>query len=399
MTIEVGLLEQAYVDKEASFAVDAGAGGAALSATDGFGHIELTLMGKNNREASPKKIGTPDAATSLARRTTAGFNMGANFWEPSGTLGTVSNLAPFIEQAFGTLHTISSGLATTVAASPAPTATGCTIASATGLAVGDVIVITTTNGREATRVKSIATAAITFDSLTTAPASGAAVVSGSSFKLASTLTGSLSIYKYYNAGGFKEAVYGAVVEQLQATFDGTKEATIQCQGPAARYANSLTVDASPTTAPPQAKPAAHTTVGNPINGMIGTFHVGTAAVLVTSAQVTIQNNLELRNKELGTRYATGIAGRTQIRKITTRITMFMEDTTIFQLATRSGITRQTGVLRLLVGDTNGSMVACVMPVVEFEIPEVGNELGPKEITIEGECYATSGNDGVFFGEL
>jgi hypothetical protein len=44
------------------------------------------------------------------------------------------------------------------------------------------------------------------------------------------------------------------------------------------------------------------------------------------------------------------------------------------------------------------MLGAVAPSVEFEIPDVGNEIGPKEVTINGMCYATNGNDQLFLGE-
>lgn len=519
MTIEVGALEQAYAKIETTYAASAGSGGEALSATDGIRHLELSLAAKNNREPSPEKRGTPDVQQSLPRRTSQNFNLSSIMWEPSGTLGTQSNVGKFLEAGFGSKNAISGGLATTVAASPSPTATTLGLASVTGLAVYDIVVVTSDAGtREATRVKTInvwtttpptaCTGAlagagagnvdngthsykvtfvhptngesqlgavsntvtvvdnatdgqvdltgiqvgpagttsrrvyrsaagnavtgpwlllttiadntttiftdnvadsglgaagpvptITVDELSAAPSAGNAVVAGVSYKLSNNITQSLAVYKYLNAGGHKQAVFGAVVDQIQATFDGTREVLLAIQGPAGRYSDSTTPSSAPTEAPPQAKPAAHTTVGSPASGMIGNFYVDENAFLVISAQVTVNNNLELRNKELGTRYATGIAGRANLRQVQIRVTFYLEDTSLIAKAVQSGITSVTGVLRFVVGATNGSMVACVAPKVEFEIPDIGNEIGPKELTIDGVAYAVDGNDQVTFAEL
>ncbi len=396
MTIEVGILEQAYAKIETSYALTAGSGGETLSATDGIRHLELSLTAKNNREASPEKRGTPDTQQTLPRRRTQGFNLSSIMWEPSGSIGTPSNVAKFIQACIGAIHTISSGLVTTVASSPVTT--GATLTSVVGLAVGDTAVVTTAAGREATRIKTIAGSDVTWDALSAAPSVGGAVVAGVSFGLASTIAYTLSIYKYLNAGNFKQAVFGAVVEQMEATFDGTKEVLLSFQGPAGRYADTNTPSNAPTEAPPQSKPASHTTVGSPASGMIGTFYVGGNAFAVISVKVTVNNSIELRNKELGTRYATGVAGRGGNRQVKAQITCYLEDLRLFALAVASGITASSGVLRFVVGDTNGSMLACVMPNVVFEIPDVGNEAGPKMITLEGMALATSGNDQVFFGE-
>lgn len=390
MTIETGALEQSYAKVETTFAASADSGGEALSATDGIRHLELSLTSKKNREDSPEKRGTPDVQQRLPRRQTTNWNLSSIMWEPSGTLGTISNVGKFIKAGFGSNHVLN--LTTTVAAAPAPTATGCDLTSAAGVAVGDVIVFTVGSGarREVTRVKTIAGSSITYDALSAAPDSPGAAVVGITYNLANNLTESLSIYKYYNAGGFKQAAFGSVVNQLQMNFDGTREVLLSLQGPAARYADSSTGGGTV-----QVKPASHTTVGSPASGLIGNFYVDGNAFLVIGAQVSVDNAIELRNKELGTQWASGIAGRGALRKVNVSVTFYLEDTRLIGYA--NSITQ--GVLRCIVGQTNGSMVAAVLPKVEFEIPDIGNEIGPKEITVEGTALATSGNDQVFLAEL
>lgn len=390
MTIETGALEQAYAKVESSFAASAATGGEALAGTDGIRHLELSLSSKKNREDSPEKRGTPDVQQRLPRRQTTNWNLSSIMWEPSGTLGTISNTGKFIKAGFGSNHVLS--LTTTVAAAPAPTATGCDLTSAAGVQVGDVIVFTVGSGarREVTRVKTVAASSITYDALSAAPDAPGSAVVGITYNLANNITESLSIYKYYNAGNFKQAAFGSVVNQLQMNFDGTREVLLALQGPAARYADSSTGGGTI-----QAKPGTHVTVGSPASGLIGNFYVDGNAFLVIASQVTVDNAIELRNKELGTQWASGIAGRGALRKVNVSVTFYLEDTRLIGYA--NSITQ--GVLRVIVGQTNGSMVAAVLPKVEFEIPDVGNEIGPKEITVEGTALATSGNDQVFLAEL
>jgi hypothetical protein len=386
MTIETGALEQSYAKLETAYAV---VPADALAGTDAIRQLDLAVSGKMNREASPEKRGTPDEAQSLPRRFTAQWSLGTIFWEPSGTLGTESNVAKLVKGAFGAQHTLS--LATTVSAMPAATATGCTLVSAAGVQIGDLIVFTMATGarREVTRVKSVAGAAITYDALSAAPDTPGAAVVGISYNLANVITDSFAIYKFYNAGNFKQAAYGSVVDQLSVMFDGTKEVQLAISGPAADYA-----DSSSGGGTVQAKPGTHVTVGAPVGGMVGNFYVDGAAFLVTGVKFNVANQLMLRNKELGTSKASGIAGRTAKRKITASITFFLEDTSL--LGKARSVTH--GVLRCIVGNVNGSMVSAVAPNVEFEIPDVGGDLGPKEITVEGVCYATSGNDQFYLGE-
>lgn len=390
MTIETGALEQSYAKVETSFAASAAGGGEALSATDGIRHLELSLTSKKNREDSPEKRGTPDVQQRLPRRQTTNWNLSSIMWEPSGTLGTVSNVGKFIKAGFGGNHVLN--LDTTVSAAPAPTATSCTVTSATGVQVGDIAVFTVGSGarREVTRIKTVVGAALTFDALSAAPDSPGQATFGITYTLANNITESLSIYKYYNAGGFKQAAFGSVVNQIQVNLDGTREVLLSMQGPSARYADSSTGGGTV-----QVKPASHTTVGSPASGLIGNFYVDGNAFLVIASQITVDNAIELRNKELGTQWASGIAGRGALRKVNVSVTFYLEDTRLIGYA--NSVTQ--GVLRCIVGQTNGGMVAAVLPKVEFEIPDIGNEIGPKEITVEGTALATSGNDQVFLAEI
>lgn len=386
MTIETGALEQSYAKLETAFGV---VPADALAGADAIRHLDLALSGKMNREASPEKRGTPDEAQSLPRRFTANWNLSNMIWEPSGTPGTDSNAAKLLKAGLGAQH--SAILVTTVSAAPAPTTTTASVVSATGLVVGDLIVFTVGAGarREVTRITAIATLALTFDALSVAPDSPGAAVSGTTFNLASLITQTFAVYKYYNAGNFKQATYGSVVDQIVASFDGTKEAMLQFQGPAANYADGSTGGGTV-----QAKPATHVTVGTPVGGMVGNAYIDGNAFLVIGLKLTIANNLELRNKELGTSFASGIAGRASKRKVGVQITCYLEDLRLIGYAR----TVQKAAVRVIVGNANGGMLLCVLPSVEFEIPDVGGEVGPKEITISGVAYATTGNDQVYLGE-
>lgn len=386
MTIETGALEQGYVKLETAYNV---VPADALAGTDGIRILTLSLSGKKNREPSPQKRGTPDRQASLPRRESASWNLSEIMWEPSGTLGTISNVGKLIKGGFGSNHVLS--LTTTVSAAPSPTVTTATLGSVTGIQVGDLIVFTVASGarREVTRIATLpGGAAVTFDPLSVAPDSTGAAVVGITYSLASNITDSFAIYKYHNAGGFKEAVYGSVVDQIQVMLDGTKEVTLALSGPGARYGNAA------GGATVQTKPATHVTVGNPAGGMVGNFYVDGTAFLVTSAKVSINNQLALRNKDLGTSFAAGIGGRSNLRDVTVEVTFFMEDTNLIGKA--HSVTK--GELRCIIGNTNGSMLLVVVPSVEFEIPDIPSDIGLKEVTITGVAYAVNGNDQVILGE-
>lgn len=377
MTIESGALEQAYAKVESSYGTLA-----TPASTDAIRHLALQLTAKQNREPSPEKRGTPDAAQSLPRRKTAAWDLSAALWEPSGTLGTASYFGAMLKAGFGAQTT--PALNTTVAATPAPTATGCTLTSATGLAVGDTIVFTLGSGarREITRVKTVAGAAITYDNLSAAPDTPGAAVSGVNYKLTSLITESLSIFLFHTGGGFQQAVQGALVNRIEFTFDGTREVQIAMSGPAKKLVRTGF-----------SQPGSHTTVGSPASGMVGNFYIDTAAFLITQAVVTLENSLGLRNSELGTDSATGYF-REDRRQVTAQVSFYLEDTSLISTAESVG----QDVLRLLVGDTDGKMVGVVLPKVEWEIPEIPTSDGPKIVQANGVGYATSGNDQIVAGE-
>lgn len=379
MTIESGALEAAYVKSEG------GSYGTLQTpiSTDAIRHLQLGLMGpKHNREVSPQKRGTPDFAQSLPRRKTSGFNLESAFWEPSGALGTQSYLGPMLKAAFGAQTT--PNLATTVASGASTT--GATLTSGVGLAVGDCMVFTTNAGtaREITRLKTVAGAVVTFDALSASPDIPGAAVSGVNYKFTSLLTESLSIFLYHTGGGFKQAVSGAIVNQVNFTFDGSTEVRISMSGPAKTLVR---------TGP--AQPGAHTTVGSPASGLVGNHYLDGAAFLITQAQVSMNNNEDLRNRELGTDSATGHMRGAARRTTNVQESFYMEDTSIIATAEVVG----QDVVRLIVGNTNGSMVGIVMPKVEWEVPDIPTEEGPKIVSASGVGYATGGNDGLFAAEV
>ncbi len=377
MAVESGANERAFVKLESSFGTLP-----TPAATDAIRHLNLTINAKNNREVNPTKRGTPDYAGSLPRRKSAQWNLADALWEPSGVLGTASYLGVMLKAAFGT-QTLPN-LNTTVAASPSPSATGCTLISGAGLAVGDLGVFNVGSAREVTRLKTVAGAAVTYDALSAAPAQPGKFISGVNYKQATSLTQSLGIFLFHTGGSFKQALSGGVVNRVRIIFDGTKEVHIEMSG----FGKTVVRTGF-------SEPGSHTTTGEPASGLVGNFNIDGVATLIQTAAFTMENNLGPRNTELGTSTASGFF-RENRRRTTVELGVYLEDTVIFDTA--EAITND--VLRLLVGDTDGAMLAAVAPKVEWEIPDVPSTDGPKTITVNGNCYSESaGNTDLFIAEL
>lgn len=364
---------------------------AGLAASDGFLHRQVRCgPGKWNRVPNPGRRATPDRGSMLDRRMTADWSVSAG-WEPSGVLGTASELQALLTALMGTKVAAGSGsgVTTTVSASPTPTATGFTVASATGLSVGDLIVVTMPLGhREVTRITAINSSALTVDSLSVAPAGSAAVVAGVTYKLATqTVPGSLCLAKQDIANTGYEGVGGALVNSGAVTFDGSEEAAWQFSGPAARYyVSGLTIPSS-ITRPAAAAPLAGIAAGN--------VYLDATAFTVLRASLSIGNNFGQRLGELGVAYASG-AFRSGKRDVNVELTYYFDATTLRDLA----MAKTNSTVRALIGSTNGKMLAFLLPSVAWEIEDVPTgDSGPKNATCRGLALAAAGNDEVYLAEI
>lgn len=359
-----------------------------LAAGDALVPTTVALQASDNRVPSKSKRGTPDVVASLPRMQTSGFQLGAE-WRPSGTIGVESDLGPLLKAFFGTqtLSGSGSGVATTVSASPTPTVTGCTVASATGMSVGDLIYVTLASGRrEATRIKTIATNALTFDALSAAPASGAAVVDSVTYKLQTAVPSSICVANFL--AGKKECITGGMVESIELNFGKQDEVTVTINGQSAQYRGNS--EATSLT-----DPVTSTTVGSPINGLTASAVINGAAFTAISAKVTLANAIKLRDQDMGAAYATE-AYRSDFRMGTFEVTFYVDDHAVVNL----GESHTKVACSLSIGSTNGSMLGFVAPNVEFDrAPLPSGTSDAPTMTVRGTLYgSTTGNDALFVGE-
>lgn len=379
MTIESGALEQAYAKVESAYGTLP-----TPASTDAIRQSGLALEMNLNREPSKTKLGTPGYRRTLPRMKSASWSLRPTHWEPSGSLGTGSYFSAMIKAGMGASNV--AALSTTVEASPSPSATGCTLTDDTDLQVTDVGVFTVATGarKEVTRIKTLASAAVTFDALSAAPDSTGGFVSGVSYTLASLISESLGIFLFHTGGGKKQAVVGALVDTIEMTFQGNGEAMIAMGGPAA---NKLWTGFT--------QPAAHTSVGDPASGLVGNLYLDGSVFLVQKAVIRLSNALELREGELGVATASGFMRGAEKRTVNVEVSYFFDNQDIIDAA--EAVT--TDALRVLVGNTAGEMVGAVCPVVEWMAGNVPDADGPKVITQTGRALETSGNDELFVGEM
>lgn len=355
--LSIGRQGQLYVVKEVTQGTTP-----ALAASHAMRHKNVTLPfdNKNRRTVIEKKQspGTITAARTDQRKT-GSYSLDA-ILRPSGTLNTVPECDVVLEAGFGVKTNVT--LSTTVSATPAPTETTATVASAGTLAVGDAILITCPDGKKRGRFLTVvAGAALTWaPALPTgqAPATGAAVKGGITYKLSSLLVFSFSLAHYLKksdgTAGLKRVASLCGAESLSLLFDANDEPMIKVGGTAKQ------IDEAP------AQPGAFTMVGGqPPSGISGELLIGDTAMKFLKASFDIKNALWWRNEDYGDSAATEMF-RKDRREVSVSVDTRAEtEATLYDLAeagTNVGIFTQTGF-------TESKIIAVRAPQVEFKVPD------------------------------
>ncbi len=352
MTIPIGRKGQVYLKKEAAYGTEE-----TVTATEALRHIEIGFgFDPFNRVTSPEKKQSPGPATRFDRKKSAELATLAALLRPSGSLNTLPEIDPILEAAFGSLTNVT--LSTTVEASPSPTTTGCTVASAGTLAVGDAVLIVVSGEDNSPFVRiltGVASAALTWaPALPAAPTAADALKGGITYKLTTDLAISLTIAHY--VASFKRELLGVGVNELALAFDANEEPRVTASGPASEQLSGTT----------QAQPGVFTTVGgNPPSGLIGELSIDGTAYLFESIEVTIGNGLVLRNQEYGVNAATELY-RPGRREISVSLEAFAEtEATLYDKAEAGS----NVVLMKQTGRTEGNIIGVYLPKVEFKVPE------------------------------
>ncbi len=372
MALEIGRKGQVFLKVEAAYGDEE-----SLAAANALRHIEIGFgFDPFNRVTSPEKKQSPGPAVRFGRKKSAELATLVALLRPSGTLNTLPEIDPVLEAAFGTVTNRT--VATTVAS--APTTTGCTVAAAGALAVGDAVLLEVTGESDSPYVRILT--AVSTDDLTWAPALPSAqtaaddVKGAITYKLSTDLAVSLSIAHYLTT--FKRELLGVGINELAMAFDANEEPRVTASGPASEQLSGTT----------QAVPAAFTTVGgNPPSGLIGELLIDATAYLFKSVEVTIANGLAVRNVEYGVNAPTELY-RQGKREISISLEAFAEtEATLFDKAeagTNVSVLKQTG-------RTEGKIVALYLPKVEFKVPETDDP--DEEVSWSHEGLALESVDG------
>lgn len=374
---QIGRLGRVYFAEEPAYGT-----APTLAAGDALRHLNVKFGSKlKNRVNSPERHAHPSQINRFTRRQSADW-MVSGILYPSGTLNTVSDVAPVLKTTLGATSNVT--LSTTVAASPLPSSTVFTLASVTGLVVGQPILINATSGgRQVRWITAISGAAVTVaPALSAAPASGDAVKGCVGYSLTTALGASVAMAHYLTSVSYE--IKGGAPDMLKLDFDANDEPQFEASGPA-----------KSRTRPAQADPATFTTSGTtPPSGLTGYLRVGAAAEEFLKASFSIKNGIELDNKAFGTSAAAAMFRNTK-REVTVNLeTMVSDDVTILDKSED----QSDNVLLMQCGLTEGSIWAVYCPKVEFEEPEDSNNAETMTHSFTGVCKGTAGNDEIYIAE-
>lgn len=387
----LGKYSQLYVKNAASYAAAA----TGLAATDAVRHNSF-LPKYNPQNLRPSKVrhNHPSMLAKYRQRATASWDLNLSLF-PSGTLNTLPESKVILQNIFGQAPT-NITLSTTVASGAS--ATGATVASATGLAAGQPIQIGVLGGAAPGVYIRWLTAATSGTALVWAPALPATCAVSDTVKgcvgwsSASNLTPTdMDILHYPLAPGdwYIREVLGCVASKWSLKFNNNLEPQLQVGGMAALFA-----------AAPQAQPGAFTTVGAentiPI-GLYGSFQYGSTLYEVEDVEIAGDEGHDVHNTGFGTA-AANAAYRKGSRDIKWKIkAKVSKDLTLWTPSIAPGPSAPTeNTMMIQCGTTSTLIWAAYSPRVIFEqAPDVGDADETNDWNFTCTALGTSGNDELY----
>ena len=400
MSLNVGRRGRLYVVQEAGSLGGNGAGygqvqdGASASntlsaAARALRHVDFRFAyDPFDRVNSDEKKTSPGQVATFDRRAKATLNSLVALLRPSGTLNTTPECDPVLLAAFGAKTNVT--LSTTIASGAA--IGGCTLTSGAGLAVGDVLQIVVSAKLYARFITAVdtGTGVVTWaPNLPSAPAGGAVVKAGITYKLTTDLA--ISLAMLHCLPGFRRECRGIGLDKFSLAMDANLDPRFTVSGPAQKQLNDATAVADPAT---------FTTVGgNPPSGIIGECYIANVLYLMKKASVEITNSLSVRNEEVGANTDSGEASevyRSGRRSVDVALDAFVETAATLHDFAVAGTTKSFFKQN---GRTNGNIVAVYCPKVYWRPPETDSPEGPSNWSFKGTALesADSMNDEAILG--
>lgn len=382
----LGKYSQLYVKNSSSYAV-----APALAATDAVRHTAfLPKYNPQNLRPSKARHNHPSLLAMYRQRAVASWDLSIDMY-PSGTLNTLPECATLLGNIFGQAPT-NITLATTVASGASTT--GATVASATGLAVGQPVQIGVLGGSApgvyVRWLASVAGAVLTWTPALPATCAVSDTVKGcTGWTSASNLTPTdMDIVHYPLAPGdwYIREVLGCVASKWIFKFNNNLGPTLQVSGAAALFA-----------AAPQSQPGAFTTVGAenaiPI-GLYGSFQYGSTVYEIEELEVDGDEMHDVHNTGFGTA-AANAAYRKGNRSVKLKIkAKVSKDLTLWTPSIAPGPAAPTeNTMMIQIGTTSTLIWAMYFPRVIFDqTPDVADADETNDWNFSCTALGNAGND-------
>jgi hypothetical protein len=339
----------------------------AIAASNAVRHRNFTLTfdNKNKRSTNEKRQSPFENVSMRSDTRKTGEYSYEGLLRPSGTLNTLPEVDFMLKAGFGARTNVT--LSTTVSVGTGAVS-GATLASTTGLAVKDFVLITCPDGKK--RLRQILTlpggGVVTWaPNLPSGqqPADGAAVKGCVTYKTISAGLPSLSFAHYLKktdgSAGLMRAAKGCAPNVLALLLDANDDVRIQLSGPCKEVVD------------PPSQPGGFTMVGStPASIQTGETFIGNTAIKFLTMQFTLNNGLWLRMDEYGETAATEMIRR-EPPTLTVQLNTRAEDeATLYDLTeagTNAAVFQQTDF-------TEGRCIAVRAPQVEFKPPSTDDPM-------------------------
>jgi len=381
---QIGRLGKVYVKDSTSYYAVA----PTFAASDAFRHIDIATQHDWKRRPSLEKRGTPGLRDRFSSHIEAMFDVKKAYLSPSGTIKTPPEARVFLRNSFGTERV---GTLSTTCTGGGETTTSATLASVTGLAIGDAILIESTAapaGSYPRIVTNIVGSVVTWaPALPAAPNDTDPVKTGVTYQFANATPKDFDLGWYLPNLSFELA--GCVADKIGFTFDGNSEVEFSCSGPAQARAR-----------PAQTIPGAFTTVGTPLTGIVGSFLFNGTVYEMDKCAINVNNANKVMNTWFGTDRAQGFY-RDGRRSVEVTIDAFMSDDSSLLAA---GEAFSDNAALVYAGNAEGRIVGIYLPRLELDNPATADADGAlkwafkgvaKELSAGLSANATIGNDEAF----
>lgn len=310
----------------------------------------------------------------------------------NGSTPTAPDIDVLLEALMGAKTTATANSTTTTGSTTTVLELTTGGAAAMGIVVGDLIGVnvSSTYGIEVREVTDITGDAVTVDrALSAAPASGRAVIGGTTYRFDHEQLISVYLWLFGSGTGYRHAVPGVCIQDLALALAFTQavpRASLTFTGMGKFEVEHTRSRPTPTTA------------GTPLAPIVGSAWLGATKACMLATNLRVNNGVTLRNNESCTLEPSGLR-RTENNArflVEQSLDVYLTDTNLSLYTDGRTLTAIDSLVQL--GDTAGQMMAwrCKNWQPRSERFEQETEMG---LRLTGRAFGTAGDDEIVIAYL